>query len=53
VPPASSLWLDVTRTVPLVHFIQPFAKSAERHRHFDNVGNFALDCLCVGAAFVA
>ncbi|MGA7252100.1 MAG: hypothetical protein WBW11_02655 [Pseudolabrys sp.] len=37
-PPASALWLDVTRTVPLVHFIQPFAKSAERHRHFDNVG---------------
>ncbi|MGB9324240.1 MAG: hypothetical protein WCB77_27060 [Pseudolabrys sp.] len=31
VPSTSVTWLNVTRTVPFVHVIQPFAEAAERH----------------------
>ena len=43
VPSTSVTWLNVTRTVPFVHVIQPFAEAAERHRHFNDVGKFAFD----------
>ena len=42
-PSTSATWLNVTRTVPFVHVIEPFAEAAERHRHFNDVGKFAFD----------
>jgi hypothetical protein len=42
-PPASVLWLDATRTVPVMHVIQSFAEATEWHGHFDDVGKFAFD----------